>query len=72
MHLPTRIKRVEDQITAQKKFQHILGRQKADRAAVTDLAEEAIFERALEMRNCFIHRVAEILRLSVRYYRKKE
>lgn len=71
MHLPTRIKRVEDQITAQK-FQHILGRQKADRAAVTDLAEEAIFERALEMRNCFIHRVAEILRLSVRYCRKKE
>lgn len=41
-----------------KKFQHILGRQKADREAVTDLTEETIFERALEMRNHFIHRMS--------------
>ena len=61
----------EKRVRYWQKFQLILGRQKADRVSMIDLAEEAISERALEMRNHFIHRILEIIRLSVKYCRKK-
>lgn len=65
MYLSIRIKRMRAKISADKKFQHIFGQQKAHRSAVTDLAKEVIFEGPSEMTNHFIQRISVILRLSI-------
>lgn len=70
IYLSTRQREV-DEILADKKFQHVLGRQKADRIAVIDLAEKATFERSSEIINHFTHRILEIIILSVKYCRKR-